>query len=132
MDTLGAFLIHRFARDRDGRVELAGATDDMRSLIAQVGECDQPAKIRPDTRPPLARILTDMGRATMAALKVLVAFVEFFGQTMVAVWELVRNPLLFRVTAVLYKFAVVAVKALGLIVRQQLIIGIVHSHQGTG
>src|SRR3546814_2978798 len=27
MDTLGAFLIHRFARDRDGRVELAGATD---------------------------------------------------------------------------------------------------------
>src|SRR3546814_9097009 len=33
MDTLGAFLIHRFARDRDGRVELAGATDDMRRLI---------------------------------------------------------------------------------------------------
>src|SRR3546814_7182218 len=91
MDTLGAFLIHRFARDRDGRVELAGATDDMRSLIAQVGECDQPAKIRPDTRPPLARILTDMGRATMEALKMLVAFVEFFGQMMVAMWELVRS-----------------------------------------
>src|SRR3546814_1733840 len=78
MDTQGAFLIHRFARDRDGRVELAGATDDMRSLIAQVGECDQPAKIRPDTRPPLARILTHMGRATMEALKMLVAIVEFF------------------------------------------------------
>src|SRR3546814_15121718 len=76
------------------------STDDMRSLIAQVGECDQPAKIRPDTRPPLARILTDMGRATMEALKMLVAFVEFFGQMMVAMWELVRNPRLFRVNAV--------------------------------
>src|SRR3546814_20475925 len=83
---------------------------DIRSLIAQVGECDQPAKIRPDTRPPLARILTDMGRATMEALKMLVAFVEFFGQMMVAMWELVRNPRLFRVNAVLHQFEVVGVK----------------------
>src|SRR3546814_9547428 len=104
MDTLGAFLIHRFARDRDGRVELAGATDDMRSLIAQVGECDQPAKIRPDTHPPLARILTDMGRATMEALKMLVAFVELFGQMRVAMWALVRYPRLFRDTAGLHQF----------------------------
>src|SRR3546814_15305851 len=104
MDTLGAFLIHRFARDRDGRVELAGATDDMRSLIAQVGECDQPAKIRPDTRPPLARLLTDMGRATLEALKMLVAFVEFFGQLMVAMWGLVRNPTPVRLNAVLPQF----------------------------
>src|SRR3546814_11405998 len=35
MDTLGAFLIHRFARDRDGRVELAGAT---RSAERRIGK----------------------------------------------------------------------------------------------
>ena len=130
MDTLGAFLIHRFARDRDGRVELAGATDDMRRLIAQVGECDQPAKMRPDTRPPLARILTDMGRATMEALRMLVAFVEFFGQMMVAMWELVRNPRLFRVNAVLRQFEVVGVNALGIIGLMSFLIGIVIAQQG--
>src|SRR3546814_17019907 len=100
MDTLGAFLIHRFARDRDGRVELAGATDDIRSLIAQVGECDQPAKIRPDPRPPLARLLPDMGRATQEPLKMPVSFVEFFGQIHGARWELVGNPPPLRAQAV--------------------------------
>src|SRR3546814_12660901 len=102
MDTLGAFLIHRFARDRDGRVELAGATDDMRSLIAQVGECDQPAKIRPDTRPQLARIPTAMGRAPMEAPKTLAAFDQFFGPMRVARRELVRTPPPFRGHAVVH------------------------------
>src|SRR3546814_17755650 len=71
-----------------------------------------------------------MGRATMEALKMLVAFVEFFGQMMVAMWELVRNPRLFRVNAVLHQFEVVGVNALGIIGLMSFLIGIVIAQQG--
>src|SRR3546814_16929280 len=41
MDTLGAFLIHRFARERYGRRELEGPPDDMSRVIDKGGKCNQ-------------------------------------------------------------------------------------------
>jgi phospholipid/cholesterol/gamma-HCH transport system permease protein len=102
----------------------------MRRLIDQVRTCDQPVKIRPDTRPPLARILTDVGRTTMNSLGMLVAFIEFFGQMLVATWALIRNPRLFRVNAVLRQFEVVGVNSLGIIGLMSFLIGIVIAQQG--
>src|SRR3546814_18033836 len=71
-----------------------------------------------------------MGRATMEALKMLVAFVEFFGQLMVSMWELVRNPRLFRVNAVSHQFEVVGVNAPRIIGLMSFLIGIVIDQQG--
>src|SRR5579875_2221363 len=42
MDTIGAWLVHRTARQRQG--EIVGANDDQQVLLRQVAEADQPVR----------------------------------------------------------------------------------------
>src|ERR1700684_588049 len=49
MDTIGAWLVHRTARQRGG--EITGANDDQQVLLRQVADADQPVKVHADQPP---------------------------------------------------------------------------------
>jgi phospholipid/cholesterol/gamma-HCH transport system permease protein len=128
IDTVGAWLVHRIARDHDARV--IGVDKDIAYLLEQLAESDRPLKIRPDDTPPFTRVLREIGDGTMAAATSLHGLLGFFGATMIGLWGLVTHPKRFRFNAVARQFEVVGVKALGIVGLMSFLIGIVIAQQG--
>ena len=128
IDTVGAWLVHRIARDHDAKV--TGADEDVAHLLAQLAAADKPLKIRPDSSPPFTRVLREMGDATVAAGTSLLGLLGFFGATAIGLWGLVTHPRRFRFNAMARQFEVVGVTALGIIGLMSFLIGIVIAQQG--
>jgi phospholipid/cholesterol/gamma-HCH transport system permease protein len=128
MDTVGAWIIYRAMRDRGAKV--VGASEDETSLLDQVAEYDVPVRVRPEQRPGLVRILTELGEWVADAGKTFVGLLGFFGSTLIAFSNLVRRPRRFRLNAVVQRFDVVGVRALGIIGLMSFLIGIVVGQQG--
>jgi len=128
IDTIGAWLIHKLSRDHEAAVE--GADPDATRLIEQVSKADQPVRMRPDSTPALQRVVGEIGDATATAGRTLLGLVGFFGATCVAAWNVIRHPGRFRVNAVVQRFEVVGVSALGIIGLMSFLIGIVIAQQG--
>src|SRR5687767_13381367 len=63
MDTIGAWIVHRTARERGG--EIVGAGESAVTLLRQVERADQPVKVRPDPPAPFQRVLTQLGESTI-------------------------------------------------------------------
>jgi len=128
MDTIGAWLVHRTARDRGG--EIVGADEGAASLLRQVSEADKPIKVRPDPLPPLIRVMDQMGTATVLAGQTMLGLLAFFGAMLIAVWNVIKHPRRFRINAVVQRFEVVGVHAFGIIGLMCLLVGIVIAQQG--
>ena len=128
IDTVGAWLVHRLARDHDAKV--VGVDKDVAYLLEQLAESDRPLKIRPDATPPFTRVLREVGEGTMAAAASLHGLLGFFGATMIGLWGLITHPKRFRFNAVARQFEVVGVKALGIVGLMSFLIGIVIAQQG--
>jgi len=128
VDTVGAWLIHRLARDRD--TELVGASEHMAALLDQVAQADQPVKIRPDRTPPLYRVLGQMGDATAIAGRTMLGLLGFFGAVMISFGNVIMHPRRFRLNAVTQQFEVVGVHALGIVGLMSFLVGIVIAQQG--
>jgi len=128
MDTVGAWLIHRLVRDRGAKV--VGANDEQCELLEQVGKADQPVKIRPDKTLPLFRVLDQMGAATAVAGRTMLGLLGFFGALLIATWNVFRYPRRFRFAAVVQRFEVVGVNALGIVGLMSFLVGIVIAQQG--
>ena len=128
MDTVGAWLIHRAMRDRGAKV--VGGNADVQGLIKQVGEADSPVQIRPEERSPTLRVLSELGEWVAEAGRTLVGLVGFFGAVLVAFATLIRWPRRFRLNAVIQRFDLVGVRALGIIGLMSFLIGIVVGQQG--
>lgn len=129
IDTIGAWLVHRVVRDNDARLE--GASENVSRLIEEVAKADEPVLIRPDRTPPIQRVLGEIGDATITALTTLHGLLGFFGGTLVAAWTVIRHPSRFRINAVIQRFEVVGVSALGIIGLMSFLIGIVIAQQGS-
>jgi phospholipid/cholesterol/gamma-HCH transport system permease protein len=128
IDTVGAWLVHRLQRDHGVKIE--GADEKARELIEKVGSVDKPFQVKPDQAPSLQRVLGQVGAATVSAGRTLVGLLEFFGATMVAVWEVLLAPRRFRGNAVVRQIEVVGIDALGIIGLMSFLIGIVIAQQG--
>ncbi len=128
IDTVGAWIIHKLAVENDAKI--TGATPELWKLISQVKDASQGVQMRPEPLNPLIRVLGEVGDATMTALRTLRGLVGFFGAIMIAIWDIMRNPRRFRVNAVVTRFELVGVKALGIIGLMSLLIGIVIAQQG--
>jgi len=128
IDTIGAWVVHSFAARHDAKVE--GASDDAERLIGVVSK-SEPVTIRPHKTPPFQRVVGQIGEATIAAGQTLIGLLGFFGGTMIAAWQLIRHPHRFRVNAVVQRFEVVGVSALGIIGLMSFLIGIVIAQQGS-
>jgi phospholipid/cholesterol/gamma-HCH transport system permease protein len=128
MDTVGAYLIHRLAKRNEAQV--TGASNYMASLIDQVGQADQPVKVRPDRTPPFYRVLNQVGDATSVAVRTLGGLLGFFGSVLISTGNVIRHPRRFRLNAVAQQFEVVGVNSLGIIGLMSFLVGIVIAQQG--
>lgn len=129
MDTIGAWTVHRTAK-RLG-CSITGANEDAERLIATVAGIDQPVDIRPEHVSPFSRVVGQIGEAVVNAGSTLFGLLGFFGGTLVASWNVIRHPSRFRLNAVVQRFEVVGVSALGIIGLMSFLIGIVIAQQGS-
>ncbi|HET6535330.1 MAG TPA: ABC transporter permease [Sphingomicrobium sp.] len=129
MDTVGAWLIYRSVRDRHAKV--IGASRDEVSLLDQVREFDHPARVRPEEPASFFRVISEIGEWVAESGKTLLGLLGFFGATLIAFANVIRRPRKFRLNAVVTRFDVVGVRALGIIGLMSFLIGIVIAQQGS-
>ena len=129
MDTVGAWLVYRAVRDRKAKV--TGASQQANSLLEQVAEFDKPTKVRPEEGASFFRVLAELGEWIVESGRTLVGLLDFFGATLIAFANLVSHPKRFRLNAVVQRFDVVGVRALGIIGLMSFLIGIVIAQQGS-
>ena len=128
MDTVGAWLVYRAVRDRGAKV--AGATPESQSLLDQVAEFDRPVQVHPDEKSSVTRVVAELGEWIAETGRTLVGLLGFFGATLVSMANLVSRPRRFRWNAVVQRFDVVGVRALGIIGLMSFLIGVVIGQQG--
>jgi phospholipid/cholesterol/gamma-HCH transport system permease protein len=128
MDTVGAWLVQKLAKDHDA--EIIGADANKAQLIQQVQGAVQPVKMRPEPMTPFFRVLDEIGDATVIALRTLLGLLSFFGAILIAQWDVIRNPSRFRLNAVIQRFELVGVKALAIVGLMSFLIGVVIAQQG--
>ena len=129
MDTVGAWIIYRTVRDRGAKV--IGASRDEVSLLQQVGEFDKPTRVVPDETHNFLAGLRELGEWVAETGKTLIGLLGFFGATLIGFANLIRRPKRFRLNAVVQRFDVVGVRALGIIALMSFLIGIVIAQQGS-
>jgi phospholipid/cholesterol/gamma-HCH transport system permease protein len=129
IDTVGAWLVHRLARERDA--EVIGLEGDEARLFEQVASAsDQPVAQPRDQGGPFVRVVAETGEAVITAFHTLYGLLGFMGATVVAFWNVLIHPSRFRVNATVQRFEVVGVSALGIIGLMSFLIGIVIAQQG--
>lgn len=128
IDTVGAWLVHRFARDHGSTVE--GLEEDERNLLDQVAAADHPIELRTKPADPFTRMLGEVGDAIFVAFHTLYGLLGFMGATTIAFWNVFTHPKRFRFNATVHRFEVVGVSALGIIGLMSFLIGIVIAQQG--
>jgi phospholipid/cholesterol/gamma-HCH transport system permease protein len=128
MDTVGAWIIYRTVRDRGAKV--IGASRDEVSLLKQVGEFDVPTRVVPDEAHNLTAVVSELGKWIAETGQTLVGLLGFFGSTLIGFGNVIRRPKRFRINAVVQRFDVVGVRALGIIWLMSFLIGIVIAQQG--
>ncbi len=128
IDTVGAWIVHRLARDRGATV--SGLSGDSRQLFDQVAAADHPIESPPRPLGAFAAILAEIGEAVMQAFKTLYGLLGFMGATAIAMGRVLANPRRFRFNATVQRFEVVGVTALGIIGLMSFLIGIVIAQQG--
>ncbi|WP_375380472.1 MlaE family lipid ABC transporter permease subunit [uncultured Sphingomonas sp.] len=132
IDTIGAWVVHRFALQHHARIE--GVSGDNRHLFQQVEKADQPVATRVAPQAGFARVVGEIGDATATAGSTVIGLLGFLGATVVAfgnvLVSIVRPPRRFRFNATVQRFEVVGVSALGIIGLMNFLIGIVIAQQG--
>lgn len=128
IDTVGAWLIHRFARDREAQV--IGFDANQQLLFDHVAQADHP--IAAPSRPmgAVAQLLAEVGEAVVQAIRTMYGLLGFMGATVIAAGRVIANPRRFRYHATVHRFEVVGVSALGIIGLMSFLIGIVIAQQG--
>lgn len=128
MDTVGAWVVHRFAAARDASIE--GLSGERRHLFDQVVSADEPVEHRPPRQFALTRVLGEVGDAVVAAGNTMLGLLGFLGSTTLAFGAVIRHPRRFRFNAVVQRFEVVGVQALAIIGLMSFLIGMVIAQQG--
>ncbi|OCC25259.1 ABC transporter permease [Croceicoccus estronivorus] len=128
IDTVGAWLVWRLARDHDA--EITGANDKAQRLIETVRSSASTAEIAPPRMPVFERVPEIVGLTVTGWGKGAIQLVGFFGSILVAFWGMVRQPSRFQTKALVRQIELVGVNSLGIIGLMSFLIGIVIAQQG--
>ncbi len=128
IDTVGAWIVHRFAAAHDATIE--GLDENDQHLMDQVVRSDQPVDMRPAHVFALTRMVGEIGTAVTTAGRTMLGLLGFLGATTLAFLATIRHPGRFRFNAVVQQFEVVGVSALGIIGLMSFLIGVVIAQQG--
>ncbi len=128
MDTVGAWLIHKLERDRGATIINVSA--DQQTLIDQVAKADRPMPVEEEEEPVIEEIVGRVGSATQLAAQTMLGLLGFFGALCMSLWGIARHPRRFRFNAVVTRFEIVGVHALGIIGLMSFLVGIVIAQQG--
>ncbi|OQW45065.1 MAG: ABC transporter permease [Proteobacteria bacterium SG_bin6] len=129
IDTVGAWLIHRFAIEHEARIE--GLSPEAHNLLDQVAAADRQMAVRPPRDSSLVRVVAEVGAATLRFLHTMRGLLGFFGATVIAFLTVLRHPRRFRFNATVHRFEVVGVSALPIIGLMSFLIGVVIAQQGS-
>ncbi|MDN4630905.1 ABC transporter permease [Sphingomonas sp. PvP056] len=129
IDTVGAWIVHRFAAQH--KADIIGLDADGEHLLEQVANADQPVAMRPAPVGSFQRVVGELGDSVVQAGHTLYGLLGFFGATLIAFWNVATHPKRFRFNAVVQRFEVVGVTALGIIGLMSFLIGIVIAQQGS-
>jgi phospholipid/cholesterol/gamma-HCH transport system permease protein len=127
IDTVGAWLVYRTARDHGA--EIVGADSDAQRLIAAVANADENKIPKPRLSPAL-HVLHEVGEAVIDITRTFIEFVGFIGQCTKAAFSLLLHPRRLRFHAIVQHFDMVGVRALGIVGLMSFLIGIVIAQQG--
>jgi phospholipid/cholesterol/gamma-HCH transport system permease protein len=128
IDTVGAWLVYRTARDHQATV--IGATSEAQRLIDEVRGSDNDASIKPESIAPILRVLSELGEAMVESLAGMAKFLGFVGQVIVSFLTVMIHPSRLRVNAIVQRFEMVGVRALAIVGLMSFLIGIVIAQQG--
>jgi phospholipid/cholesterol/gamma-HCH transport system permease protein len=128
LDTIGAWVVHRFAAKHDAAVE--GLGEDDRHLFDQVEHADQAVAVRPQAVTPFKRVLGEVGMAVSTAFRTMHGLLGFLGATALSFVHIARHPRRFRFNSVVHELEAVGVSALGIIGLMSFLIGMVIAQQG--
>ena len=128
IDTVGAWLIHKLKTQSSAT--LSGASAEALRLIDLVDETKIGVQEKPVPLNPFIRVLDEIGDATVTAFSTLNGLLGFLGQIIIAAWQTILHPSRFRLNAVIQRFELVGVRALGIIGLMSFLIGIVIAQQG--
>ena len=128
IDTVGAWLVHRFAARHQASVE--GLDASSQQLFDHVVRAEQPVATPPHRRSGLVEIVGEIGDAVAITGKTLWGLLGFLGATTIAFGTIIRHPGRFRFNATVQRFEVVGVSALGIVGLMSFLIGMVIAQQG--
>lgn len=128
IDTVGAWIVQQLAERTGARI--TGASADAQRLMDLVRTAETEVRVRPEPPNPVVRVIGEIGEATLLSFKTMIGLISFFGEILIASWALIRNPRRLRMNAVVHRFELVGVKALGIIGLMSFLIGIVIAQQG--
>ena len=128
LDTVGAWLLVRTSRDSGA--EIVGCDEDARQLIEEVRRADEPVELEREHGPPFRKMLEEVGDATITGFTSVIGLIGFFGQTVLATGRLLAHPGRIRWNALIQRFDVVGVRALGIVGLMSFLIGVVIAQQG--
>ncbi|MBO9576482.1 MAG: ABC transporter permease [Sphingobium sp.] len=128
IDTIGAWVVHRFSREHGAKVIVTDA--DARRLLDAVARNDQPCQATAPELNPITRILEQVGIAAKITFTTMLGLVGFLGATVIASFHLLRHPSRWRANAVVQRLEVVGISALWIIGLMSFLVGIVIAQQG--
>ena len=128
IDTVGAWLVWRLARDHEA--EIVGASEQAARLIEAVKPSKGDSAISPARLPLLPRVLDIVGGAVIGFWHGTVGGLDFIGSVILAMRDVLRDPRRFRGKALVHQMELVGVNSLGIIALMSFLIGIVIAQQG--
>jgi phospholipid/cholesterol/gamma-HCH transport system permease protein len=130
---LGAWLIERLSRHLAGsgqRARIVGAADDYIDLIEELRQVNRRRNPGPTERNSIADRFEMLGRAALAAVLDLSAFLQMLGAICLAAVGVLRSPRSFRLTSLVYQIYRVGWQALPIVVLITFLIGAIIAQQG--
>lgn len=128
IDTVGAWLLYRTARDRGA--DIVGQSPAIADLIGKVADADTGAKMHSEKEGMIVHAVGELGHWAIDLGRTFRGLLGFFGAVLIGFASLFRHPKRFRWNAIVQRFDLVGVRALGIIGLMSFLIGIVVGQQG--